>query len=163
MIHPYQHGYARGKLLKKIEKIDYMYLSTLKRTQETALIALNQCQHRPKTKSIKEFNERNFGIWEGKTANEVELLDNINWEIFLKKPFDAIPKKGESFYLYKRRVLLAWDKIIKSHEDRDTILFLLHLGVLRVIIKERIELDKNFWSIQIPQGKFLIYNIKRRD
>ena len=63
-----------GKMLKEV-RFDRVIVSGLRRTRETAeriLACQEQSDIRPKWEFISDFNEMNFGAWEGKHYKEVK-------------------------------------------------------------------------------------------
>ena len=85
--------------LLKGRDISRIYTSQLKRTQETATIIFPD----QIPKAYKALNERDFGLWEGRTANEIQAAFPLVWEEWLESPFDVTPSKAEPFQKFKVR------------------------------------------------------------
>lgn len=148
-----------GRKLNELERVDTVITSRLSRTIQTADIALKETPFNPERIVTEAFNERDFGIWEGKTADQVAEIDPENWQHFLNTPFEATPRGGEKFSDFEDRILYNWDQILYNKSSSDTLLMVLHLGVIRVIIKERLETQRDFWDIQLPAGDYRIFDI----
>ena len=146
-------GKEQAALLHQLMKgrsISQVYTSRLKRTQETAAIILPD--HTPM--AYKALNERDFGLWEGRTANEIQAAFPLVWEEWLESPFKVTPSKAEPFNKFKERV---WSIVQEIRETADSeIVIVGHLGVLRLIYQYLVNTEADFWSIDIPQGTALL-------
>lgn len=146
-------GKEQAALLHQLMKgrsISQVYTSQLKRTQETAAIIFPD--HTPM--AYKALNERDFGLWEGRTANEIQAAFPLVWEEWLESPFKVTPSKAEPFNKFKERV---WSIVQEIRETADSeIVIVGHLGVLRLIYQYLVNTEADFWSIDIPQGTALL-------
>ena len=140
--------------LLKGRDISRIYTSQLKRTQETATIIFPD----QIPKAYKALNERDFGLWEGRTANEIQAAFPLVWEEWLESPFDVTPSKAEPFQKFKDRVQSIVEEIRET--DDDEIAIVGHLGVLRLIYQFLVDPEADFWSIDIPQGTILLLEDK---
>ncbi|WP_368402555.1 histidine phosphatase family protein [Streptococcus parasanguinis] len=140
--------------LMKGKSISQVYTSQLKRTQETAAIIFPD----QKPTAYKALNERDFGLWEGRTANEIQAAFPLVWEEWLESPFDVTPSKAEPFQKFKDRVQSIVEEIRET--DDDEIAIVGHLGVLRLIYQFLVDPEADFWSIDIPQGTVLLLEDK---
>lgn len=136
--------------LMKGKSISQVYTSQLKRTQETAAIIFPD----QNPTAYKALNERDFGLWEGRTANEIQAAFPLVWEEWLESPFEVTPSKAEPFEKFKERV---WSIVQDIRERADPeIVIVGHLGVLRLIYQFLVNMEADFWSIDIPQGTALL-------
>ena len=136
--------------LMKGRSISRVYTSQLKRTQETAAIIFPD----QNPTAYKALNERDFGLWEGRTANEIQAAFPLVWEEWLESPFEVTPSKAEPFEKFKERV---WSIVKEIRETADPeIVIVGHLGVLRLIYQFLVNREADFWSIDIPQGTALL-------
>ena len=136
--------------LMKGKSISRVYTSQLKRTQETAAIIFPD----QNPTAYKALNERDFGLWEGRTANEIQAAFPLVWEEWLESPFKVTPSKAEPFEKFKERV---WSIVKEIRERADPeIVIVGHLGVLRLIYQFLVNMEADFWSIDIPQGTALL-------
>ena len=136
--------------LMKGRRVSQVYTSQLKRTKETAAIIFPD----QNPTAYKALNERDFGLWEGRTANEIQAAFPLVWEEWLESPFEVTPSKAESFDKFKDRV---WSIVKEIRETADPeIVIVGHLGVLRLIYQFLVNTEADFWSIDIPQGTVLL-------
>ena len=146
-------GKEQAALLHQLMKgrnISRVYTSQLKRTQETAAIIFPD----QNPTAYKALNERDFGLWEGRTANEIQAAFPLVWEEWLESPFKVTPSKAEPFNKFKERV---WSIVKEIRERVDPeIVIVGHLGVLRLIYQYLVNTEADFWSIDIPQGTALL-------
>lgn len=146
-------GKEQAALLHQLMKgrsISRVYTSQLKRTQETATIIFPD----QNPTAYKALNERDFGLWEGRTANEIQAAFPLVWEEWLESPFKVTPSKAEPFEKFKERV---WSIVKEIRETEDPeIVIVGHLGVLRLIYQFLVNMEADFWSIDIPQGTVLL-------
>ena len=119
------------KLAQKLNdlQIDYIYSSNLKRAKQTAAIIAKKLEREIIVAS--EFNERSWGVFEGKNwdKNKESLI-----ELYEKGRPDFRPEKGESYNQFLKRIKNRLDEIIKVHEGQ-TVLLVSHGGVLRGLVK----------------------------
>lgn len=142
------HQLLKGRAISRI------YTSQLKRTLETAAIIFPD----QIPTAYKALNERDFGLWEGRTANEIQAAFPLVWEEWLESPFDVTPSKAEPFQKFKDRVQSIVEEIRET--DDDEIAIVGHLGVLRLIYQFLVDPEADFWSIDIPQGTVLLLENK---
>lgn len=142
------HQLLKGRAISRI------CTSQLKRTLETAAIIFPD----QIPTAYKALNERDFGLWEGRTANEIQAAFPLVWEEWLESPFDVTPSKAEPFDKFKERV---WSIVEEIRETADPeIVIVGHLGVLRLIYQFLVNTEADFWSIDIPQGTVLLLEDK---
>ena len=142
------HQFLKGRAISRI------CTSQLKRTLETAAIIFPD----QIPTAYKALNERDFGLWEGRTANEIQAAFPLVWEEWLESPFDVTPSKAEPFQKFKDRVQSIVEEIRET--DDDEIAIVGHLGVLRLIYQFLVDPEADFWSIDIPQGTVLLLEDK---
>ncbi|NOQ16570.1 MAG: phosphoglycerate mutase [Methyloprofundus sp.] len=82
--------------------------------------------------SIPALQEIDFGDWEGKTAAQIDadLLEK-----FYANPTELTPPNGEHFIDFQRRVLTAWQMLLKQHQGKQ-ICLITHAGVIRIILAQ---------------------------
>jgi alpha-ribazole phosphatase len=83
----------------------------------------------------QDFREMSFGLWEGKTKQELfadshsrELIEN-----FWRNPKDNTPPEGEPIQLVHDRISTAWQTMIDNFAG-EHILLVAHSGVIRVTV-----------------------------
>ncbi|MBX8937362.1 histidine phosphatase family protein [Enterococcus gilvus] len=147
-----QTGIEQAYLLaEKFERLNIdaiVYTSSLQRTIETAKrIFPNQT-----TISLEALDEKDFGAWEGMTADQINSDFPVEWEQWLLSPFEYTPKNAERFSDFQYRILHCFEKLLQKKED---FVIVGHLGGLRTILKKCFpELD--FWGIVLEQGNYTI-------
>ena len=100
--------------------------SDLKRASATAdAITQNRCRL-PDHKGLREIN---FGLWEGKTADEVSQSHPEESRLFWSNPMSARPPNGESWQELTHRAAAVIDQIINDHPNQ-TIVLVSHFGTI---------------------------------
>jgi alpha-ribazole phosphatase/probable phosphoglycerate mutase len=84
--------------------------------------------------------EVGFGIWEGKTAAEIEADAPGTLARFKADPVNARPAGAESLAEFHARVSAALDDIVERH-DGQHVLLVAHAGVMRMALA---------WALRIP-------------
>lgn len=84
-----------------------------------------------------DFQEINFGDWEGKTA---EQIDPLLLTQFYQNPIHFTPPNGEPFNDFQQRILTAWQTMLDDHQGQH-ILLITHAGVIRVILAQLLGMD----------------------
>lgn len=148
-------GIQQAQLLKK--KMSDMkmeipiYTSSLKRTIETAeLIFPNQLKI-----SLEELNEKDFGLWEGLDADQINEKFPIEWQNWLLSPFESTPTNAEKFSDFRERVLHCLENLLQKKQD---FVMVGHLGVLRVILNHWFP-EYEFWEIDLEQGNYTMVEV----
>ncbi len=133
------------KHTKYPENIDY-YTSSLKRTKQTLEVIYGK---NVKIMGMLPFlNETNFGDFEGLTYQN--LYQDQSYLAWINDPYNEIPKNGESYKVFKERVIKNFIKFIKNLTNDS--LFMVHGGVIRVIMSTLLDESKNFFEWDIPNG-----------
>ena len=131
--------------------------SQLVRTKETAsLIFPTYIQE-----ANASLNEKGFGNWEGKTANQIEACYKEDWQAWLEDPFGYTPATVESFSSFKQRVLNGIASyLVEPAEQEAVYVFVLHLGVIRILLSEWFP-NCSFWDIQLDQGNYTLLDYQQ--
>ena len=79
---------------------------------------------------IKEIN---FGLWEGKSAEEIMFDDENALTQYWQDPTQYTPQDGEPLTNFEKRVLSFWNEIISQHHG-EKILLVAHGGVIRLLL-----------------------------
>lgn len=87
---------------------------------------------------IPALREKNFGVWEGCTAEEITSRDFRGWAEWMADPFDCCPEGGESYREVSARAGAALKKILEKHPGEE-IAVVAHGGVNRVILAEALD------------------------
>ena len=128
---------------------DALYTSDLKRALETTEI-INQ-YHNLEIQIDKSLAERNFGVMEGLTSEELKEKYPEIYSNYLARKEDFQIPGGESLISFMDRVKQSLENIIRVHEGRH-ILIITHGGVLDCIIRTLFD-----YPLSAPR-RFSIYN-----
>ncbi|MCE5195168.1 MAG: alpha-ribazole phosphatase [Nitrospiraceae bacterium] len=132
-----EHGIEQIKelsafLKKELKiKLSYVYCSDLDRAVKSAELIANP--HGLKSIAVQDLRERNFGIWEGMSFEEIEKKYPAEFKAWAENPLKHSPPQGESTSEVKDRVLGALDNILKKHTG-ENIAIVAHGGVNRIIL-----------------------------
>lgn len=91
-----------------------LYTSAMKRAQQTFNLIYGETE----SIALAAFNEFHFGEFEGKSIEELKMLDSfVEWS--RDKTGDKSAPGGESFNAFRKRVLLGWKKLVKLHSEKE--------------------------------------------
>ncbi len=79
------------------------------------------------------FKEVSFGLWEGKTADELLISDPDNIKKYWDDPIKQTPPQGENLLIFEKRILKGWGDILNQFQG-EHILMVCHAGVMRIIL-----------------------------
>ena len=88
-----------------------------------------------------DFQEINFGLWDGKTYKELYESEPEALSGFWKDPYLHTPPQGEPLKLFNQRVQQAWEQLIGQAKG-EHILLITHGGVIRQILAKIFELPE---------------------
>ena len=109
-------------------QIDVAYSSDLKRTSETAKLALGGRDITlNETPRLREYNK---GIFEGMTLSEIQAKFPAEYPKYLEKDLSYAPEGGETTRDVSTRMASIFAEIKANHLD-ETVLVVSHGGVLR--------------------------------
>lgn len=118
-------------LLPKGGLLDAVYCSDLQRAIKSAELIAKP--HSLKPIIVPSLRERNFGIWEGMSFDEIREKYPMEFDAWAGNPLRFSPMGGESTAEMKERVIDALDKILNTHEKQQ-IAVVSHGGVIRIIL-----------------------------
>lgn len=133
--------------------VSYVYVSGLQRAQQTADLIF---ETGPPREVCIGLNEKDFGLWEGLTADEIQQKFPSVWQAWLEEPLEVVPPAAEAFSAFRDRVIATVKELQLSHRA-DDVAIVGHLGVLRLIYQELVDKEAVFWDIDFPQGQVLCY------
>lgn len=145
-------GIEQIKSSKKLflnKKIDIIYSSDLKRCIESANI-INEL-YNIKISEKKNLRELNFGIFEGKSFNDINLEYPDEAEMFVKNWQNYKIPKGESINEFIKRVSSEIEKIKHKHNGKN-ILIVTHSGVIQAALSYYFSKNLDFY------WKFMLNN-----
>jgi len=132
----------------------YAVSSDLARARETLQIVL---EGRSLAAHIDSgFRERDFGIWEGLTWNQiVELVPALGITGILDvRSFQ--PENGEHFSEVKARVRQAYARALEQIDEGQTVFVVAHAGVLHALLDDLFGAERETTMIP-PAGAFALY------
>ncbi|MBN3346637.1 alpha-ribazole phosphatase [Clostridium botulinum] len=149
-----KQSYKVGELLKDV-KFNKIYISDRKRTRETAERILEKNKFYDKEKNIiykdERINEIDFGLFEGKSYEEIGSLYPKEQEKWEKDWKNFSPPKGESAVVFYNRVE-NFMKHIQKEEDGNY-LIVTHGGVIRMIYSYILQNNMDFyWNFASRNG-----------
>ena len=134
---PHSGGFAEAKEkggggnLKEGGLLKAVYCSDLKRAIKSAeLIASPHSLNPIISPSLRE---RNFGIWEGMSFDEIREKYPGEFESWAGNPLKYSPMGGESTLEVRERVINAFENIIGNHNE-ERIAIVAHGGVNRIVL-----------------------------
>ena len=143
-------GIEQAEKLKGRFKPDYLFVSPMLRTRQTAEIAFPSMEY----ETVDDLRETDFGIFEAKTADE--LKDDINYVNWLESMcLDPIPD-GERVDDFKNRCCKAFSEIVEKLPENSTVAFVVHGGVIMSTLERFGDEGKNFYDYHIKNGEYLI-------
>lgn len=113
------------------ELLKAVYCSDLQRAIRSAEIIAQPYSLDPVI--IPSLRERNFGIWEGMSFDEIRKKYPEEFDAWAGNPLRFSPVQGESTLVMKGRVIEAFEQIIDNHKG-DCIAIVSHGGVNRIIL-----------------------------
>lgn len=137
------------KLRKQNFQADFLYVSPMLRTRQTAELLFPEMSHT----IVEDFRETNFGLFEGKTAGE--LSDCPEYQTWVESMCLAPIPHGESVADFKARCCSAFEMIVQSIPDNSCAVFVVHGGVIMSILEAYARPKKGFYEHHIENGNYL--------
>jgi alpha-ribazole phosphatase len=137
-------GSARLRL--SCPDITAVYCSDLSRAVKSAEIIAAACSVKPSI--VPALRERNFGIWEGMSFEDIKEKYAEEFYAWAGNPMRFSPIGGESTSEVRERVMKALDDIIAVHSG-ECISVVSHGGVIRIILCEALGIPlENIFRIE---------------
>jgi len=144
---------ARFKEEIFVYKPNIIFSSALKRSKDSAEILCKPLRIKPKVDS--RLNEISFGLWEGKTADELLAESDPSYMRWMKGK-SVTPKGGESIPVFNKRVK-NFITDCKKRYDNKKIVIVTHGGVIRMFLKELLKLsNKELFKFRIDPGTMTV-------
>ena len=142
-------GIEEAKELAKFlarEKFAAVYSSILSRSYETACFIAKP--HKLGVQQVEGLAERNYGVWEDMTFEEIKKKYPQMYQSWLMDPGRTKITRAESLKAVQRRGVGAIEKIVKANKGR-TVCVVGHGGLNRTILFHYMHMDlNNFWRIR---------------
>ena len=98
------------------------------------------------------FQEINFGSWEGKTAEQIEALEQGSLMRFYQDPICYPPPESESMFDFRERIQHSWQQLLTLHQGKH-ILLITHAGVIQALFSLLLNIPiQNSFAIQITHA-----------
>jgi len=81
------------------------------------------------------FKEVGFGVWEGRSPDELQREDPAGYEAFYADPVHKRPEGAEPLDQFAVRVVAAYQAILQDYVGQHCLL-VCHAGVIRAVIAE---------------------------
>ena len=108
-----------------------VYCSDLTRAIRSAEIVAEP--HSLKPVILSSLRERNFGLWEGMSFDEIMEKYPLEFDAWAGNPLKFSPMEGESTLAMRDRVIQAMSEIMENH-NKENIAIVAHGGVNRIIL-----------------------------
>lgn len=140
----------------KNESVDAVYASDLERAQHTARLAGRLANWNPQL--MPELRERDLGVLEGLTTDEMLSKEPDAYHSFLNEGPDYQPPGGESYRFFYERCSSAIELLASRHPKAKLVL-VTHGGVLgaifRYVLQLPLEADRNFVLLNCSLNRVL--------
>ncbi|MCX5813362.1 MAG: histidine phosphatase family protein [Proteobacteria bacterium] len=110
---------------------DHIYTSALSRCIESGKIIAEP--HNLDTEIAEAFNEIHFGIWEGRSFEEIDEENPTEFRRWVKNPDIHTPPQGEPLIDAQQRSVAIFHEMINRHRGQNTVI-VTHAGILRLIL-----------------------------
>lgn len=123
---------------------DWVVVSPAKRCLEPVeSFYLNHGNERPHVQICSDFQERDFGRWDGLSYEAIKSLDKTGLQDYLSNPFEYTIDQSEPFVVFEKRILLAFEEMLEqaSTASIDHVLIVTHGGAIRVLLKHILGLN----------------------
>jgi alpha-ribazole phosphatase/probable phosphoglycerate mutase len=108
-----------------------VYCSDLTRAIRSAEIVAEP--HSLKPIIVSSLRERNFGLWEGMSFDEIREKYPLEFDAWAGNPLKFSPMEGESTLAMRDRVIQAMNEIMENH-NKENVAIVAHGGVNRIIL-----------------------------
>lgn len=143
-------GIAQVETLKQSDlQIDHLFVSPMRRTRQTAQLLFPQMTYQV----VPEFSEIDFGLFEGKTAEE--LAEDAEYAKWLDSMCLAPIPGGEAVSDFKKRCCEAFGRIVGSLPEHGCAAFVVHGGVIMAVLEAYAWPQKDFYEYHVANGNFI--------
>ena len=102
----------------------------------------------------KNFQEIDFGCWEGLSPDEIMKDDADALNAWWQSPTKTSPPDGEDFHVFQARVLSSFKKLLVENQGQK-LLLITDAGVIRIIIMNALGMfDENFFRLNVDYACF---------
>lgn len=98
------------------------------------------------------WKEIDFGEWEGKSAEEINLLQPGILADYYANPLEFTPPHAESYASFAMRVQQAWEGLLTNYPGQN-VLVVTHAGVIRQIFSTLLAIPvQHSFQIEVPHA-----------
>ncbi|MDE3840695.1 histidine phosphatase family protein [Bacillus methanolicus] len=132
----------------KLPEYEKVFSSDLQRCMETARLLFPAAD----PILIPDLRELNFGIWEGKTHQELEK-DGV-YQSWLDDYLSVRPPEGELFPEFAERVDRGWNKLKEEmlQNGVNRAIAVTHGGVIKYLLSKFAPYEQTFWEWKVKHG-----------
>lgn len=133
-------------------ELSAIYTSDLSRAVKSAELVASPYGLKPII--MPELRERNFGIWEGMSFDEIKEKHPDEFNAWASNPLEYSPMEGESTIEVRDRAVRALGKILVQGTDRNkTIAIVAHGGINRILLCEFLGIPlENIFRVEQDYG-----------
>lgn len=93
--------------------------------------------------------EIGFGVWQGKTREEITQYDPGVVQRFYRDPMNNRPDDAEGLAEFRSRIVSAWNDMLNRHAGKH-ILIICHAGTIRMVLAHILEIPlSNLFRIKV--------------
>ena len=145
----------------KDQPLTAVYASDLQRAFLTAEEIAKE--HGLEVIRLPELRELNFGVWEGKTHQEIVEEDNELVQKWFNDPFTVLIPEGETMADLQLRIVKCIKQIVKDHPD-ETVAVVSHAGPIWVMLSYILAIPpQSSWKIKIENTSITIIEFYEND
>jgi broad specificity phosphatase PhoE len=106
-----------------------------------------------------ELQEINFGRWEGKSVQQIEVHHAPELRAFWQDPVNNTPDEGEPLIQFRQRIVRCWHRIIHQYQNQK-VLIISHAGVQKIILAEVLNMPlESIHKFEIPHACLSVINV----
>ena len=140
---------------KRVPVPDKIFVSPMLRTRQTAELLFPQMFY-----TVADgLREADFGEFEGKTASE--LSENAAYRTWVDGGCISPIPGGESVAEFKKRCCMTFEKTMESVFDNDTVVFVVHGGVIMSILEAYAKPAQSFYTYHVENGECVICEFEK--
>ncbi len=108
-----------------------------------------------------QFKEVRFGVWEGRTAAELNAEEPGMVDRFYHDPITRRPEGAEPLEAFAARVVAAWEALIDEDSEEHT-LVVTHAGVIRTVIMHILRVPlSHLYRLSVPNAGITRIKLQR--
>ncbi|MDQ6963286.1 MAG: histidine phosphatase family protein [Mariprofundales bacterium] len=104
-------------------------------------------------RELASMREIHFGLWEGRSWEELADNDRPQLDRFWRDPTGCVPPEGEPFDHFVTRVVTGWQRWVAGGCGHR--LLIAHGGVIRVVLAHLLQMPvAALWSLDLPYASW---------